>query len=138
MQLRDKRMLTMKAVVTTLSLMLAAAPAVAEPFVLLIYETPDQIALRDDKGAAGAAYWGAFADFGKAATEAGILRGGAAMVPVPVAVAGTAERPGGLVLGGFFQIDVADSATAAEWAGKIPAAATGAVEVRATVAAPGM
>jgi hypothetical protein len=131
-------MITMKAVFTTLALMLAAAPAVAEPFVLLVYETPDQIALRDDKGAAGAAYWGAFADFGKAATEAGILRGGAAMVPVPVAVAGTAARPDGLVLGGFFQIDVADSAAAAEWAGKVPAAATGAVEVRATVAAPGM
>jgi hypothetical protein len=131
-------MITMKAVLTTLALMLAAEPALAEPFVLLIYETPDQIALRDDKGAAGAAYWGAFADFGKAATEAGILRGGAAMVPVPVAVAGTAGQPGGLVLGGFFQIDVADSAAAAEWAGRIPAAATGAVEVRATVAAPGM
>jgi len=131
-------MIVMKATMTTLALMLAAAPAVAEPFVLLIYETPDQIALRDDKGEAGAAYWGAFADFGKAATEAGILRGGAAMVPVPVAVAGSTDASDGLVLGGFFQIDVADSATAAEWAGKIPAAATGAVEVRATVAAPGM
>jgi len=130
-RLRDKRMVAIMAVLTTFALMLAAAPAVAEPFVLLVYETPDQIALRDDKRAAGAACWGAFADFGKAATEAGIRRGGAAMLPAPVAVAGTAERPGGLVLGGFFQIDVADSATAARWAGKNPAAATGAADVRA-------
>jgi hypothetical protein len=35
---------------TAFALMLAAAPAVAEPFVLLIYETPDQIALCDDEG----------------------------------------------------------------------------------------
>lgn len=35
---------------TAFALMLAAAPAVAEPFVLLIYGTPDQIALCDDLG----------------------------------------------------------------------------------------
>jgi hypothetical protein len=131
-------MTDMKQIITALGLMLAATPGLAEPFVLLIYETPAQIALREDQGAAGAAYWGAFAEFGKQATAAGILRGGAALVPVPVAVAGHADVSGGLVLGGFFLIDVADSAAAAEWAGKIPAAATGAVEVRATVAAPGM
>ena len=128
----------MKPIITSLALMLAATPGLAEPFVLLIYETPDQIALRDDQGAVGAAYWGAFAGFGRQASDAGILRGGAAMVPVPVAVAGSAHAPGGLVLGGFFQIDVADASEAAVWAARIPASATGAVEVRATVAAPGM
>jgi hypothetical protein len=53
-RLRDKKMIAMKAVLTTFALMLAAAPAVAEPFVLLIHETPDQIALCDDWGNAPA------------------------------------------------------------------------------------
>lgn len=58
-------------------------PALAEPFVPLIHETPDQIA----------------------------LRGGAAMIPALVATLGTLD-PAALTLGGFFQIDAPDTATA--------------------------
>ncbi|MGQ0567753.1 MAG: YciI family protein [Gemmobacter sp.] len=118
-------------------LLAAAAPAAAEPFVLLIHESPDQIALRADAGAAGQAYWGAYAAWGAEAAAAGVMKGGAAMVPVPVATVGT-MAPGALVLGGFFQIEAASVADAQAWAAKLPAAETGAIEVRALVQMPGM
>jgi hypothetical protein len=121
-----------------LVLALGCGPALAEPFVLLIHETPDQIALRGDAGAAGEAYWATYAEFGRAAAEAGVLRGGAAMVPQPVAQVGAPIAEGALLLGGFFLIEVADAATATEWAAKLPAAETGGVEVRAAISAPGM
>jgi hypothetical protein len=120
-----------------LALMATALPAAAEPFVLLVHESPDQIALRADPGPAGQAYWAAYAQWGQAAAAAGLMRGGAAMVPVPVAVAGSLPD-GALVLGGFFQIDAPSASIAQEWALKLPAAATGAVEVRAVVPMPGM
>lgn len=117
--------------------LLSAGPALAEPFVLLIHETPDQIALRTDPGQAGMAYWNAYAAWGQQAAEAGVMRGGAAMVPVPVATLGRVD-PAALVLGGFFQIDVPDVATAREWAARLPAATTGAVEIRSLEPTPGM
>jgi hypothetical protein len=43
-----------------------------------------------------------------------------------------------LVLGGFFVIDVADVSAATDWAAKLPAAETGAVEIRSAISAPGM
>jgi hypothetical protein len=121
----------------TLALCLLAPPAFAEPFVLVIYETPEQLALREDQGAAGHAYWGSFAAFGTEAKTAGILRGGAALIPVPTATIGTLE-PGALTFSGFFQIDVPTAQDARLWAQKVPAAATGAVEVRSTVKLPNM
>jgi len=135
---RQDEVIAMKLSVLALICGLGCAPAMAEPFVLLIHETPAQIALRTDAGAAGQAYWATYADFGKAAAEAGVLRGGAAMVPQPVAQVGQAAVPGALMLGGFFLIDVADAAAAMEWAAKLPAAATGGVEIRAAIPAPGM
>ncbi len=125
----------MKSAALALALCLGIGPALAEPFVLLIHETPAQIALRSDAGAKGQSYWAAYADFGKQAAAAGVLRGGAALVPTPVAQVGTATDPSALVFGGFFLIDVADAAAAAGWAARLPAAG---VEVRATIAAPGM
>jgi hypothetical protein len=137
-RLRSDEVDAMKSILATVALLLASSPVLADSFVLLIHETPDQLALRSDAGAAGQAYWAAYADFGKQAAEAGVLRGGAAMVPQPVAQVGQAAAPGALLLGGFFLIDVADAAAAAEWAAKLPAAATGGVEIRAAVSAPGM
>jgi hypothetical protein len=128
----------MKRPVLTLLLGLAAGPALADPFVLLIREAPAELALRGDAGAAGQAYWVAYAAFSEEAQAAGILRGGAAMVPDPVGQVGTATAPGPLPLGGFFLIDVADAGEAALWAAKLPAARTGGVEIRAAVAAPDM
>lgn len=127
----------MRSLLLPLLLSLSALPAMAEPFVLLIHETPAEIARRTDPGEDGVAYWAAYAAFGAEAQAAGILRGGAAMVPVPVAATGDLPE-GDLILGGFFQIDVADAAAAQDWANRLPAAATGLVEVRAVVAAPGM
>ena len=60
------------------------------------------------------------------------------MVPTLVGHIGIAAAPGALILGGFFLTYVAYAATATEWAARLPAAATGGVEVRATVSAPGM
>lgn len=120
-----------------LVLLLAATPVAAEPFVLLVHEAPDQIALRTDPGAAGQAYWGAYAAWGAEAAKAGVMKGGAAMVPVPVATLGSLE-PGALVLGGFFKIEAASVDEAKAWAAKLPAATTGAVDVRAVVPMPGM
>ena len=65
------------------------------------------------------------------------MKGGAAMVPVPVATLGSLPE-GTLVLGGFFQIDAASVADAQAWAARWPAATTGAVEIRAIVPMPGM
>ena len=128
----------MKSSLLSLLLGLGCGPALAEPFVLLIHETPAQIALRGDSGAGGQAYWAAFAEFGKQAAAAGILRGGAAMMPVAAAHVGQIVTRGELPLGGFFLIDVTDAAAAADWAAKLPSATTGGVEVRATIPAPGM
>ncbi len=129
-----------------LAAMALAAPASAEPFTLFIYETPAELALRSDKGAAGAGYWQSYAAFANAATRAGILRGGSALRPEPeetvtLTAAGASGRDhatSDLALGGYFQIDVADRTAATEWAAKLPAASTGAVEVRSGFPAPAM
>jgi hypothetical protein len=134
---------------TRLSLVLClalAAPAAAEPFTLMIYESGGQLALRTDAGAKGTAYWGSYAAFAAEAGAAGILRGGQALVTDPAAIvttAGPGSHPGAhatspLALGGYFQIDVADIDAALDWARRLPAATTGVVEVRPGFAAPGM
>ncbi len=121
-----------------------AATADAAPFTLLIYETPEDLALRTDATDKGAAYWGAYAAIGKEMSAAGVLKGGSALVTGQVTtVSGTGPAASAfatspLALGGYFQIDVADEAAAIVWARKIPAAATGAVEVRTGYAVPGM
>jgi hypothetical protein len=48
-----------------LALSCLAAPQVdAAPFTLVIHETESQLALRTDRGPAGAAYWAAYAATG--------------------------------------------------------------------------
>jgi len=131
--------MTRLALALTLAL---AAPAAAEPFTLMIYEAPGQLALRTDAGADGAAYWGSYATFAAEAGAAGILRGGQALVTDPAAIVTTAG-PGAhatapLALGGYFQIDVTDMDAALDWARRLPAATTGVVEVRPGFPAPGM
>ena len=119
---------------------MAAPAAEAKPFTLLIYEADSELALRTDQTDRGAAYWGGYGQFAKEAQAAGILRGGSALAigdgasrVIPAEAASGAPR-----LSGYFQIDVADMETAAAWAAKLPAAATGAVEVREGYPAPGM
>lgn len=135
-----------------LTVILAAgtvSSASAAPFTLVIFESTAEVAKRNDTSDIGTAYWGTYARFAAEAGEAGILRGGSALDVadqvyavvgrdgVPVA-AGAFDENAPLRLSGYFQIDVADAAAAITWAEKIPAAATGRIEVRAGYPAPGM
>jgi hypothetical protein len=85
-----------------------------------------------------------YADFGKAAEEAGVLRGGHALHPGESATTITvADGEGGDVtvtdgpyaeakeiLGGFYLVEAADLDEAITWAARIPAAWRGKVEIR--------
>jgi hypothetical protein len=85
-----------------------------------------------------------YAEFGQAASAAGVLRGGEALHPATMATTLTVEggKGGDLavtdgpyaeakeVLGGFYLLDVADLDEAIKWAAQIPAAWQGKVEVR--------
>ncbi|RVT43600.1 YciI family protein [Sphingobium algorifonticola] len=111
----------------------AGSAAQARDFTLMIYERPQDLALRDDRGEAGRRYWGDYAAFGAALAQAGVMKGGAALDdPSPVAAGDDAPR-----LSGYFIIDVADHAAAETWARRISAAATGRVVVRPHIAMPG-
>lgn len=129
---------------------LTAAPASASEFTLLIYEAPTEFAKRGSRTPAEQQYWDAYANYGKALQEAGILRGGAALqadseARTAMVKAGTIRvKPGAAAtsrntLGGFFIVEVDTLDTALAWAAKAPAAAAGgAVEVRPNFAAPTM
>jgi hypothetical protein len=54
--------------------LLLAMPAAAEPFTLMIWETPEEIALRTDTTAAGQAYWGGYMAFADEAGAACVRR----------------------------------------------------------------
>jgi hypothetical protein len=123
--------------------------AMAAPFTLLIFENREELARRTDTGEKGATYWGSYAQFAEAAGKAGILRGGAALhtndLVRSLTMQGGAMQEGEgfdadapLRLSGYFQIDVADAPAAMVWASKIPAAATGRIEIRAGYPAPSM
>lgn len=131
-------------------LALAALPGKAGPFTLFVYESPADIALRTDTGAAGAGYWAAYAAFAAEAGKAGILRGGAPLMTGTDRIRAVRLRdgerevteagpgPGPFRLGGYFQIDVPDLAAALDWAAKLPAARTAFVEVVEGYPAPAM
>jgi len=103
-------------------------------FALLIYQTMDDIARRDDP-----AYWAPWPDYGRALADAGAMRGGEALLPA--ATAATVDLTTGAVqdgpfadtkeqLGGFFLIDVADMTAACEWAARMPVGPGRKIEVR--------
>ena len=109
-------------------------------YAILVYETPAEIAAREDPARQGA-YWGAYTAYSRALVEAGVAAGGAGLQPP--ALATTVRLRGGErqvqdgpfsdtreVLGGFYTIDVPDLDAALEWAARCPSAATGSVEVR--------
>lgn len=115
-------------------------------YAILIHETPEEFAERTDPERSGP-YWGAYTEYSRALEEAGILRGGAGLLPPHAATtlrgrgqarqvqdgpfAETKEQ-----LGGFYLIEVADLDEALAWAERCPAAARGAVEVRPTLPPP--
>lgn len=116
-----------------------AAPAAAAAYTLIIHEDDAALAARVDPAKAPA-YWAAFAEYGKALTTAGVLRGGAALTPAaPADLVRTGSASAGLAaprVSGYFIIDVADHADAVAWAQKLPGTAL--VEVRAAIPSPAM
>lgn len=109
-------------------------------YTLLVYETEDQLAAREDPKRAGP-YWASWMAYSQALTEAGVLVSGAGLQPPATSTtvrsrggkrqvqdgpfADTKER-----LGGFYVINVPSLDQALEWATRCPAASTGSVEVR--------
>ena len=91
--------------------------ALAEPYTLFIYETPANLALRADAGAAGAAYWQSWTAYSETMGASGAVRGGAPMLVGPDSAS---DRADGLILSGYFQIDVADAAAAQALADAAP------------------
>lgn len=120
--------------------------ATAETYTLIVHESPAEIAKRKAGPPEGPTYWSDYADYGKAMSAAGVLRGGgvleepesAAQDAAPARVPEVANRAG-LRLGGYFVIDVPDRKTAMAWAAKAPAATrAGRVDVHAAYPAPTM
>jgi hypothetical protein len=110
-------------------------------FAILNYVKPTQFADNKPENDPDGPAWGAYT---KALLDAGVMVGGAALLPSHAATtlriqdgvrdlhdgpyADTKEQ-----LGGFYLIEVPDLETALKWAARNPAASTGAVEVRPIV-----
>ena len=109
-------------------------------YSVIIYETPDQFATRNDparKDAHFAAWMAYFERLG----AAGIMRGGAGLMPPDTATTIKLRNGQRLVedgpyadtkeqLGGVFMIEVPDLDTALDWAAQCPAVGDGVLEVR--------
>lgn len=109
-------------------------------YAILIYETDDDLARREDAGQF-AAYMAPYETYVSALREAGVLVGGEVLKRPETAttvrlVKGSRHVEDGPVastreqLGGFLIIEVPDLDAALDWAERCPSAATGAVEVR--------
>lgn len=107
-------------------------------YALLIYETEENFANRDDE-ANSAEYWGGWVAYSQAIGD--VNTGGAALQDPGTATSVSVRGGERLVqdgpfpdakeqLGGFFLIDVPDLDAALEWAARAPNAATSTVEVR--------
>jgi hypothetical protein len=115
-------------------------------YAILVYESPDDIAARSDP-ARSAAYIGAYTAYSQALLAAGVMTGGAGLMPPATATtlrigkdrrhvhdgpfADTKEQ-----LGGMFVIEVPDLDTALTWAARCPAATRSGVEVRPVLPPP--
>ena len=109
-------------------------------YMLLCYETAADFARRDAPETAGP-YWAGWSAYGAALAQAGVLVGGAGLVPPAQAATVRLRNEARDVqdgpyadakeqLGGYFTIEVSDLDTALDWAAKAPSAATASVEVR--------
>ncbi len=110
---------------------LLAAPAAAGEYTLFVYETPTDFAARTDPAKAPA-YWASYKAFSDAAGAAGVLRGGAPLLPPATGTATGPMRaaPAKAQLSGYFVVEAPDLAAATAWAKKLPAAASTRVEIR--------
>lgn len=114
-------------------------------YMLMFYETPDDVARRTDQRAPEySAGWNAYV---KALSESGLVRGGsglqASTTATTLRVRGTERQihDGPFAdtkeqLGGFFLIEVPNLDVALTWAARAPCAGTGGVEVRPTMLPP--
>ena len=109
-------------------------------YTILVYESESDFGARTDD-ARKDAYWGAYRAYTQAMTEAGVMVGGSALQPPPLAT--TVRQRNGKrqvqdgpfaeakeQLGGYCVIDVPNLDKALEWAARCPAAASACVEVR--------
>lgn len=111
-------------------------------YAILVYENPEDIAERESP-----AYLGAYAAYSQALESAGIMAGGAALLPASTATTVRVKNEKRLVqdgpfadskeqLGGFFLIEAPDLDSALAWASRCPAASRAGVEVRPVLAPP--
>jgi len=118
----------------------AKAPA-GEHFAILVYETPEEFALRTDKTEKGQNYWKGWGEYHQALVKASVLRGGMPLLRESTTRTvkfkdGKAEVNEGPVartkpeLSGLFLIEAKDLDAALAWAAKVPNAGTSIVEVR--------
>jgi hypothetical protein len=110
-------------------------------YAILVYETADEFAERDDS-AKRDAYWGAYSAYGALLQQSGVGTGQGAGLKPPHAATTVRVRGGARQvidgpfadtkeqLGGFFIVDAPDLDAALAWAEKCPSAARGSVEVR--------
>jgi hypothetical protein len=109
-------------------------------YTLLIYETATELSARTDATRKDA-YWGAYRAYTKALADAGAMVGGAGLQPPSVATTVRLQNGQRRVqdgpyaeakeqLGGYYVIDVPGLDQALDWAGRCPAASSGAVEIR--------
>ncbi|MGH8595944.1 MAG: YciI family protein [Gammaproteobacteria bacterium] len=114
-------------------------------YLLMFYESPDDIACRTDQRAP--AYFAGWNAYVKTLSESGLVRGGAGLQASTTATslrvrggerqihdgpfADTKEQ-----LGGFFLIEVPNLDAALAWAARAPCVASGGVEVRPTMSPP--
>jgi hypothetical protein len=112
----------------------------SKQFVLMVYETAEEFALRTDTTEKGKAYWQQWGGFMESMTKAGITRGGAPLqreatsrtLTLQNGQPNVAKAAGNdkLEWTGFFLIEVKDLDEALAWAAKVPNAATSKVEIR--------
>jgi hypothetical protein len=115
-------------------------------YVLLFAETPAERGRRDTPDAP--AYWGAWTAYMAALQEAGVMRGGAGLLPPEAGATLRLRGAERLVqagpfadsqeqLGGYVLLDAPDLDVALEWAARAPCAGAGAVEIRPILPAGG-
>ncbi|MCU0856171.1 MAG: YciI family protein [Rhodobacteraceae bacterium] len=109
-------------------------------YMILCFETAEDFARRDNPETAGA-YWAGWSAYGAALAQAGVMVGGAGLLPPSAATTVRIRNEARDVqdgpyadakeqLGGYFTIEVPDLDTALDWAAKAPSAATASAEVR--------
>jgi hypothetical protein len=109
-------------------------------YMLMFYESADELARRDDPARVGD-YWGAWSAYVGAIGASGLMRSGNGLQPprsattVRVAQGRRQVQDGPFAdtrehLGGYFIIDAPTLEVALEWAARAPCAGAGGVEVR--------